>query len=100
MLMPSSGSADTLARLTAAPARDEVPTDCTTSSLRVFHAPQPGHLPYQRGLSYPHSEQTYVLLAFAIFFTSVKVLYKPVGNRKGELFSVILVLQPLKVARV
>ena len=35
-------------------------------SVSVFHWSQAGHLPSQRVVSYPHSEQTYLVLSFAM----------------------------------
>ena len=41
----------------------------TTSSTMVFHAPQDGHFPIQRGLVSPHCVQTYTVFNFAINFS-------------------------------
>ena len=46
----------------------------TTSSTMVFHAPQDGHFPIQRGLVSPHCVQTYTVFNFAINFSSANFL--------------------------
>ena len=46
------------ARPRGAPPRP-VAAAATVSSVSVFHSPQPGHWPIQRGESCPHWEQTW-----------------------------------------
>ena len=55
----------------AAAARDVAAygSGATTSSTMVFHAPQDGHFPIQRGLVSPHCVQTYTVFNFAINFS-------------------------------
>ena len=36
------------------------------SSVMLFHSPHSGHLPYQRGCSVPHEEQTNLVVDLAI----------------------------------
>ena len=46
-------------------------------SSSVFHAPHPGHLPIQRGVSYPHALHIYTVfsLAMANLLSNMGLLY-------------------------
>jgi hypothetical protein len=44
----------------------ELPLESTVLSMSVFQAPQAGHLPNQRGVVPPQSEQVKMLLSLAM----------------------------------
>ncbi len=52
--------------LRARPPPDAAAGAPTASSTIVFHALQPGHLPCQRGVSWPQAEQTWMVVGRAM----------------------------------
>src|SRR5262249_19076023 len=94
-ISPSATGATAAARLRPPDRRPARSGPATGSSTSVFHSPQPGHCPAQRGVSCPHAEQTWIVVARGIVrqaeatasarrkrFAALLALRRGVGGRR------------------